>query len=149
LVTAAPTNPAIVQMNVQYDSTHVIQAYAPVLLHIPAHTVSANELFNLAYNLQSYSPSCGVGTVCGLVGQTEAPAHLGQTAANQFAGTIKLSNGKVAVIFPIPYRITPVCVANDVTSVSNGVRPAPTATSVEFHGTGNDSIAYICVGNPD
>jgi hypothetical protein len=148
-VTAAPTNPAIVQMNVQYDSTHVIQAYAPVLLHIPAHTVSANELFNLAYNLQSYSPSCGVGTVCGLVGQTEAPAHLGQTAANQFAGTIKLSNGKVAVIFPIPYRITPVCVANDVTSVSNGVRPAPTATSVEFHGTGNDSIAYICVGNPD
>lgn len=148
-ITEARTSPALVQMNVQYDSTHTIQAYAPILLHIPAKAVSANEVFNIAYNLQSYSESCAVGTICGLQGQTETPAHLGQIAASQFAGTVALSNGKATVIFPMRYRTAPVCVANDTTSVSSGVKPAPTATAVEFHGAGNDSIAYICVGNPN
>jgi hypothetical protein len=148
-VTEARTSPALVQMNVQYDSTHTIQAYAPILLHIPAKTVSANEVFNIAYNLQSYSQSCAVGTICGLEGQTETPAHLGQIAASQFAGTVALSNGKATVIFPMRYRTAPVCLANDTSSVSSGVKPTPTATSVEFHGAGNDSIAYICVGNPN
>ena len=148
-ITAAPTSPALVQMSVQYDSTHTIQAYAPILLHIPAKAVSANEVFNIAYNLQSYSQSCAIGTICGLSGQTETLAHLGQIAASQFAGNVTLSNGKVTVIFPFPYHHPPVCVANDTTSVSSGVKPAPTDTNVEFRGTGNDSIAYICVGNPN
>ena len=148
-ITDARGGAALIQMNVQYDATHTIQAYAPILLHIPAKAVSANEVFNIAYNLQSYSQSCAVGTTCGLAGQTETPAHLGQIAASQFAGTVSLSNGRAAVIFPMRYRNAPVCLANDTTSALNGVKPTPTATSVEFHGAGNDSIAYICIGNPN
>ena len=148
-ITEARSGAALIQMNVQYDAKHTIQAYAPILLHIPATAVSANEVFNIAYNLQSYSQSCAVGTICGLAGQTETPAHLGQIAASQFAGTLALSSGKATVIFPMRYRNAPVCVANDTTSALNGIKPAPTTTSVEFHGAGNDSIAYICIGNPN
>jgi hypothetical protein len=147
-VTSVGATP-IVQLNVQYDSGNTIQAYAPILIRIPAGSVSANEAFRIAYNLQTYSPACAVGTVCGIAGQTEAPAHLGQTTANQFAGTATLSRGKVTVVFPSPYRETPVCVANDTTSASSGVKPAPTAARVEFSGAENDSISYICVGNPN
>jgi hypothetical protein len=123
--------------------------YAPVFLHVPAGAISDNEATELALNLQSYGSSCVVGSICGLPGQTEAPAHLGQMAANQFAGTAKLSNGTVTVTFPTPYQKTPICVASDTTSELNGIKPTPAATKVVFAGAGMDSIAYICVGNPN
>ena len=123
--------------------------YAPMFLHIAANTIGDNEATELGLNLQSYGSSCAVGTVCGLPGQTQAPARLGQMAANQFAGTTKLSNGTVTVSFPTPYRNAPICVANDTTSTSNGIKPTSATTNVTFSGTGTDSIAYICVGNPN
>ena len=49
--------------------------------------------------------------------------------------------------FPTPYRDAPICVANDTTSASSGIKPTSAATNVTFSGTGTDSIAYICVGN--
>lgn len=131
------------------DPAHPADYYGPMFLHITAGTLSDNEATELALNLQSYGSSCSVGTICGLPGQTEAPAHLGQMTANQFAGTAKLTNGKVTVIFPTPYQNPPICVANDTTSGSNGIKPTPAATEVVFSGSGTDSFAYICVGNPN
>ncbi len=123
--------------------------YAPIFLHIAANTISDNEAIELGSNLQSYGSSCLVGTVCGLPGQTQTPARLGQIAANQFAGTAKLSNGAVTVTFTTPYHNAPICVANDTTSASNGIKPTATAAYVVFSGAGSDSIAYICIGNPN
>ncbi len=131
------------------SATQPADYYAPIFLHIAARTISDNEAIELALNLQTYGSSCSIGTICGLPGQTETPARLGQIAANQFAGTAKLSNGTVTVTFPTLYQNAPICVANDTSSSSNGIKPTPEPTKVVFSGTGTDSIAYICVGNPN
>jgi hypothetical protein len=51
------------------DSTHPAQFYAPILLHIAAGSMTTTDVYELLYNLRSYSTSCAVGTVCGLPGQ--------------------------------------------------------------------------------
>jgi hypothetical protein len=58
------------QLSVQGDSTHSVSVYGPVLMRIPRGTVANNEAWEIAQNLQSYSSTCVVGTVCGLSGQT-------------------------------------------------------------------------------
>lgn len=148
-VSASSDRPSQTQFVGPVNATLPADYYAPAFLHIPSGAISDNEATELALNLQSYGSSCSVGTICGLPGQTDAPAHLGQMAENQFAGTTKLSNGTVTVTFPTPYQTAPICVANDTTSSSNGIKPIPTATKVVFAGAGSDSIAYICVGNPN
>jgi hypothetical protein len=148
-VAAAPGIPQTVQFIANVQPGFPEDIYGPMFLHIAAGTISDNEATELALNLQPYGSSCLVGAICGLPGQTEAPAHLGQMTANQFAGTAKLSNGTITVTFPTPYRNAPVCVANDTTSASNGIKPKSATTNVMFSGTGTDSIAYICVGNPN
>ena len=148
-VTAASGSPVTVQFVATVDPSHPADYYGPMFLHVAANTISDNEATELGLNLQPYESSCVVGSLCGLPGQTESPAHLGQMAANQFAGTAKLSNGSATVIFPTPYHNAPICVANDTTATSNGIKPTPSATRVEFSGAGMDSIAYICIGNPN
>jgi hypothetical protein len=67
-VTNAGSSPSV-YMRVYADSTHTVQVYAPILLHIASGAITANDAWELAYNLQSYSASCAVGTICGLPGQ--------------------------------------------------------------------------------
>jgi hypothetical protein len=148
-VDATSNSPTQTQFAAPVSNKSPADYYAPVFLHIRAGALSDNEATELALNLQSYGSSCAVGTICGLPGQTEAPSHLGQMAANQFAGTTTLSNGMATVTFPVPFHSSPVCIANDTSSASAGIKPAPTATKVVFSGAGTDSIAYICIGNPD
>ncbi|MGH9682179.1 MAG: glycosyl hydrolase family 28-related protein [Candidatus Acidiferrales bacterium] len=75
--------------------------------------------------------------------------HLNQGAANTFAGSVALSGGTAVVTFPTPYNSAPVCVANDTSAIAT-VRAQATATTLTLsQSSGTDTIAYICVGNPN
>jgi hypothetical protein len=68
-VIATPRENSYVQFSAHFDNTHSIEAYAPILLHIPAHAVSDNEAYELAVNLQSYPDTAGPGDVSTLRGE--------------------------------------------------------------------------------
>jgi hypothetical protein len=52
-----------------FDGTHTIEAYAPILVHIPAGTLSDNEAYELAINLQSYPDTATPGEISTLRNQ--------------------------------------------------------------------------------
>lgn len=68
-ITKSPSSRARIVFGVGFDSTHAIEAYAPVLLHIPAGAISDNEAYEIALNLQSYPDSASVGEVSTLRNQ--------------------------------------------------------------------------------
>ena len=75
--------------------------------------------------------------------------HLNQSAAGTFAGTVALSAGTATVTFPTAYNSAPVCTANDTSAIAT-VRVQSSATSITLtQSSGTDTIAYICVGNPN
>ncbi len=75
--------------------------------------------------------------------------HLNQGAANTFAGTVALVAGAATVTFPTAYNSAPVCTANDTSAVAT-VRVQTTASTIALsQSSGTDTIAYICVGNPN
>ena len=68
-VTAAGkrTDWVVMSEGLNYSST--TQIYAPVLIRIPAGTVSDNEAYEIWNNLSSYSDTCPVRAMCGLPGK--------------------------------------------------------------------------------
>jgi hypothetical protein len=85
-------------------------------------------------------------TVYGSLGISQ---HLNQGAANTFAGTVALASGTATVTFPTAYNSAPVCTANDTSAIAT-VRVQTTATALTLtQSSGTDTIAYICVGNPN
>ena len=75
--------------------------------------------------------------------------HLNQGAANTFAGTVALAAGTATVTFPTAYNSAPVCTANDTSAIAT-VRVQTTASTITLtQSSGTDTIAYICVGNPN
>ena len=98
-IITAPSNPYNVQLAVNYDATHTIQVYAPILVYIPLGTISENEIYSYAAALAPYDKNCAVGTTCGLATQLFNP--IGGALFNG-AGTPVSSN-------PAPY--TPACLA--------------------------------------
>ena len=72
-VLTAPSNPYYVGLYTQYDTTHTIQAYAPVLNYIPTGTLSENEVYAYAAALVPYDKTCVVGTICDLATQLFQP----------------------------------------------------------------------------
>jgi hypothetical protein len=85
-------------------------------------------------------------TVYGSLGISQ---HLNQGAANTFAGTVALAAGSATVTFPTAYNSAPVCTANDTSAIAT-VRVQTTATALTLtQSSGTDTIAYICVGNPN
>ena len=75
--------------------------------------------------------------------------HLNQGAANTFAGTVALAAGTATVTFPTAYNSAPVCTANDTSAIAT-VRVQTTASTMTLtQSSGTDTIAYICVGNPN
>jgi hypothetical protein len=70
-------------------------------------------------------------------------------AANTFAGSVALASGTATVTFPTAYNSAPVCTANDTSAIAT-VRVQTTATTLTLtQSLGTDTIAYICVGNPN
>jgi len=85
-------------------------------------------------------------TVYGSLGISQ---HLNQGAANTFAGTVALAAGTATVTFPTAYNSAPVCTANDTSAIAT-VRVQTTASALTLtQSSGTDTIAYICVGNPN
>jgi hypothetical protein len=85
-------------------------------------------------------------TVYGSLGVSQ---HLNQGAANTFAGSVALASGTATVTFPTAYNFAPVCTANDTSAIAT-VRVQTTATTLTLtQSSGTDTIAYICVGNPN
>ncbi|MFZ3217714.1 MAG: glycosyl hydrolase family 28-related protein [Candidatus Acidiferrales bacterium] len=85
-------------------------------------------------------------TVYGSLGIAQ---HLNQGAANTFAGTVALASGTATVTFPTAYNSAPVCTANDTSAIAT-VRVQSSATALTLtQSSGTDTIAYICVGNPN
>lgn len=66
-ITAVGTNPGILQFYAQFDSTHTIDAYGPVLNYIPAGTLSDDEAYAYENSLVTYDTHCSLGAACGTV----------------------------------------------------------------------------------
>lgn len=100
-ITAGVTTPARVIFGAAFDDTHTIEAYAPVLIHIPAGMVSENEIFEMAVNLQSYPDTATPGDI--------------STLRNQ-----RLSVGGATPFFA---KLTHSCTADCVENFPNGPGP--------------------------
>jgi hypothetical protein len=74
-ITAAPTSPSEIRLTAYMSSTLTVQAYAPILFHIPNGNVSNDEAYEIANNLVSYDTNCAVGNICGLRGQLFTQDH--------------------------------------------------------------------------
>lgn len=61
--------PVRIVFGAAFDDTHAIEAYAPILLHVPAGVLSDNEAFELAINLQSYPDTVTPGQISTLRNQ--------------------------------------------------------------------------------
>jgi hypothetical protein len=85
-------------------------------------------------------------TVYGSLGISQ---HLNQGAGNTFAGTVALPAGTATVTFPTAYNSAPVSTAKDTSAIAT-VRVQTSATALTLtQSSGTDTIAYICVGNPN
>jgi hypothetical protein len=85
-------------------------------------------------------------TVYGSLGISQ---HLNQGAANTFAGTVALAAGTATVTFPTAYNAAPVCTANDTSAIATVRVQTSTTVLTLSQSSGTDTIAYICVGNPN
>lgn len=63
------SSPSTLSLYTGFTSSSGIQAYAPVLIHIPSGTVSDNEAWEIAENLQSYRDNAKPGQVSLLRGE--------------------------------------------------------------------------------
>jgi hypothetical protein len=82
-------------------------------------------------------------------GSLAVSQHLNQGASGQFAGTVALVSGTATVTFPTPFKSTPVCVANDQSAIAT-VRVQPSVTALTLaQSSGTDTIAWVCIGNPN
>jgi hypothetical protein len=76
---------------------------------------------------------------------TGTPISTGVTSNNDLAGFLTLSGGVQTYSFTSTHLTSPVCVANDNTSVA-AVKVVTTTTTLTVTGTGADSVSYICIG---
>ena len=82
-------------------------------------------------------------------GSLAVSQHFNQGASGQFAGSVALVGGTATVTFPTPFSSAPVCVANDQSAIAT-VRVQPSAAALTLtQSSGTDTIAWICVGNPN
>jgi hypothetical protein len=72
-VLGAGTPSTTAAMYSRADSLHTIQAYAPVLIQVPAGSLSDNEASDLAMHLSSYPEAAAPGEVAMLQGQLLRP----------------------------------------------------------------------------
>lgn len=93
-VTAIGTNPAQVAFESQFDNTHTIQAYAPVLNFIPAGTISDNEAYAYENGLKTYDSLCAVGASCGMeFNPIESSIFETESSNPAQSGVLRLSDG--------------------------------------------------------
>lgn len=67
-VQSGPTGKYFVNLLAEADRTHGADFYGPILLYIPADTISDDEAWELATTL-SYTNDCAIAIICGMDGQ--------------------------------------------------------------------------------
>lgn len=97
IVATGTANPNLTA-SVQFTTAAPQTVYAPVLMYIPAGSVSDNEAYEIAYNLQSYAPGCPVGSVCNVQGVTFGCSGV---SGAMTAGAITISNSCIIGTRPI------------------------------------------------
>ena len=92
-ITAVGTNPGGVEFGAQFNSTHTVQAYAPVINFIAPGTLSDNEADAYENALQTYDASCVVGTSCGMEFNSIQGAAFQSLSANPAqSGIVRLAD---------------------------------------------------------
>ena len=78
------------------------------------------------------------------------PTHYGQLSTNgDVSGSVALVSGTKTITFAIPYQASPICIAQDATTIANTVQCSTSTTQAVLTGTGTDTVKYIILGNPD
>jgi hypothetical protein len=96
IVGGVSTSPAQVAFLANFDLNFPTEAYAPVMMHIPAGDISDNEAYEIATNLSTFADGLPAGTVATLRGQTFAFGGTGN-----FFGLLSQSNtANRTYIFP-------------------------------------------------
>lgn len=95
----------------------------------------------------------GTGAAVGAL-QVDTAKHINQTAASTVAGTAVLNGASPAVItvnFSLAYINAPVCFATNQTTQANPVKVTPSTGSVVITGpnAATDTVAWLCIGNPN
>lgn len=84
----------LIEFYSQYDTTHAIQAYAPVVNFIPAGTLSDDEAYAYENALKTYDSLCAVGSACGMeFNPIESPVFETESASPAQSGIVRLANG--------------------------------------------------------
>jgi hypothetical protein len=149
-----------------------VSYYAPVVMYVPAGTITDSEAALMALNLVPYPDSLNPPVEATLRGHPFAFGgsgdnyfatldHTGLTANRTYvfpnvsgtialsgangvsAGTITLSGGSGSHTFATPYSAAPVCTASD-TSTAAAVKVTSSTTGVFITGTGSDVVAWVC-----
>jgi hypothetical protein len=85
-LTAVVTTPATINLSV-FDSPNLsVDIFAPMVITIPAGSVTDDEAYEIGNNLVSYATNCSVGALCGMGGPINASAFL-PTVLYSAAGT--------------------------------------------------------------
>jgi len=84
----------------------------------------------------------------------QADAIYQATGNNGAGGIVALAAGTktVAFVSNLKFMSTPICLAQDVTTIANTVTCVPNgppATQVVLTGTGTDTVKWIIIGNPN
>ncbi|HXM23626.1 MAG TPA: hypothetical protein VN948_20380 [Terriglobales bacterium] len=126
-----------------FGSTIQIVSTLPTNLGPPFSVVSTAPVINLTVSNHPKMQNCVTGT--GTFNCAGTATQHGQIVF----GTLNLSGGTATLqnLNP-PFTGNANCVANDTTTVTNGVKVVPQSNgTIIFTGTGSDSISYQCVGS--
>jgi hypothetical protein len=154
-ITLTSANTGQLNFGVTVAKGNAIQMFAPVLIHVPAGTVSDNEAFELALNLQTFPDSAPAGSVAMLRGEDLLlSSHLNQLISNgDLAGRISISNGVTGTKnFGQPYALPPVCVVSPTSNpgaTSWWVATTTAEMTIRLSAPSTISFDYTCHGNPN
>ena len=132
-----------------------IEIFAPVLIYLPAGSVSDNEAYEIALHLASYPDTASPGSVAMLRGENFLlGSHLNQLSADgDAAGRISISGAiSGSKTFSMPFTSPPACVASPTSSpgtTSWWVTTKTTAMTINLSAPSTLTFDYTCHGNPD
>ena len=103
----------------------------------------------------NYTADCSNGQISWGTGLTVAASAYGMTVTPEnrsYFGSVTLAGGTGTFTIPGGESFTSTatfgCVANDTTTISNGVKAVPaSSTTATLTGAGSDVISVICVGH--
>jgi hypothetical protein len=120
-----------------------ISAYAPVLIRIPAGTLSDSEVMDVLQNLHGYLNTCSAGQLCDAVGQV---VHTDTGTCTMSSGTCGNQN------LSHTWAAAPKCTATwtGAGTLAGSIKiksSTTTVTPASSNGTDTAQVNWVCVGN--